>query len=134
MTESSAKTSIVPKIVLKLPKRPRRSEWRAPRHLSAESRKLFRWVTQTYQLELDAVRVLTVVCESWDDKERARVAIAEHGQTYTDRLGNERQRPEVGIQRSAERIFLRAVRELNLDLPPAESRPPAALLRSASRR
>ncbi len=44
------------------------------------------------------------------------------GLTYTDRFGAPKSRPEVGIARDSKIVFMRAMRELALDVLPPEVR------------
>jgi phage terminase small subunit len=98
----------------------------APQHLSAPTRAWFRSVTADYELEPHHLRLLTLACQAWDRGEEARVALAEHGTTYTDRWGAPRTRPEVAVERDCRLAFSRLVRELDLDIAatPEEARPP----------
>ncbi len=58
--------------------------------------------------------------------QQARVALAEHGLTFTDASGSPKTRPEVAIERDSRIAFARLIRELDLDVDtPAEVRPPA---------
>lgn len=100
---------------------------RPPRHLQPATRRWFASVVDGYELEEHHVRLLTLAGEAWDRCGQARQAIATHGLTFTDRLGNVRARPEVSIERDARLAFARLVRELDLDVDPpsAPSRPPA---------
>lgn len=70
------------------------------------------------------MRVLTLAAESWDRKEAARQAVVREGLTFSDRFGSPKPRPEVAIQRDAEIVFARLLRELKLDIDPPDSRPP----------
>lgn len=51
-------------------------------------------------------------------KEAARAALATHGLTFTDAKGMIRARPECAIERDSRVAYLRAMRELNLDVDP----------------
>jgi phage terminase small subunit len=106
---------------LKLPPAPN-----PPAHLQLATRKWFASVCADYALEEHHVRLLAVACEAWDRAQQARAALAEHGLTYTDRYGCPHQRPETQIERNSMVVFMRAIRELDLDVgSPAEaSRPP----------
>jgi phage terminase small subunit len=99
----------------------------APKHLRAATREWFDGVVATYALEEHHLRLLTLAAESWDAGELARLALAQHGQTFTDRFGQPHARPEVAIQRDATIAFSRLFRELDLDaaVTPAASRPPS---------
>jgi phage terminase small subunit len=105
-----------------------------PGHLRADTREWWASVRADYTLEPHHIRLLTLAAEAWDKNQQAREAIAEHGLTFTDRLGVPRQRPEVAIERDSRLAFARLVRELNLDTStPSEaySRPPALVTRTA---
>lgn len=54
--------------------------------------------------------------EAWDLYQFARAELAKH--TYEDGKGMIRPRPEAAIARDARTSFLRAVRELKLDVAP----------------
>jgi P27 family predicted phage terminase small subunit len=85
-------------------------------------------VVRDYDLEPHHLRLLQAACEAWDRYQQARMALAEHGLTFTDEKGMVRARPEAAIERDARTAFARLVRELDLDVePPSEerSRPPA---------
>jgi phage terminase small subunit len=96
-----------------------------PRHLRAATRKWFAVVTEEYELEPHHVRLLTLAAEAFDRCQEAREAITKHGTTYTDRFGSPKARPEVAIERDSRIAFARLLRELDLDLAPPDSRPPA---------
>ena len=98
----------------------------APKHLAPDTRKWWRSVTESYELEPHHVRLLTLASQAWDRAEEAREALAESGIVYEDRFGQPRARPEVGIERDNRLAFARLLRELDLDVaPPASAaRPP----------
>jgi phage terminase small subunit len=97
-----------------------------PKHLRPQTKKWFESVIADYALEDHHVRLLTLACESWDRAEQAREALAEHGLTYNDKYGCPHPRPEAMIERNSMITFMRAVRELDLDvgLPTEAPRPP----------
>ena len=99
----------------------------APRHLEPATRKWFRWVCHEWQLGQHHERILVVACESWDRKNQARLIIDDLGLTFLDASGQPKVRPEVAVERDARLAFLRALRELDLDLdpPPQPGRPRA---------
>jgi phage terminase small subunit len=100
----------------------------APDHLQPATRAWWDSVVREFVLEQHHLRLLQSACESWDEMQRARAAIAEHGQTFIDPHGCPRARPEIAIARDAKVSFRQYVRELDLDLAaPAEqfARPPA---------
>lgn len=98
---------------------------KAPEYLIPATQEWFAAVTDAFQLEPHHIRLLTLACQSWDECESARAAVAEHGQTYTDRYNQPRERPEVSIARQSRTILARLVRERGLDIEPKDtSRPP----------
>ena len=72
--------------------------------------------------------MLQAAAEAWDLYQHARAELAKHGLTYTDDKGMIRPRPEAAIARDARVGFLRAVRELKLDVEPPNRRASAALV------
>jgi phage terminase small subunit len=98
---------------------------KAPKHLSAESRRWWETVEAEYELEPHHVHLLTLACEARDVAATARRKLAKCGLTYTDRFGAPRTRPEVAIARGAMIAHARLVRELRLDvMDPDEDRIP----------
>jgi phage terminase small subunit len=96
-----------------------------PRHLQPATRSWAQGILEAYVLESHHLKILIAAAESWDRKEQARAALAEHGAVYTDRFGQPRSRPEVAIERDARIAFARLIRELALDVEqPDEARPP----------
>ncbi len=96
-----------------------------PEHLARDTKKWWRSVTESYELEPHHVRLLTLACESWDRAQQAREAL--NGDlTFVDRFGQPRARPEVAIERDNRLAFARLLRELDLDVsaPASAARPP----------
>jgi phage terminase small subunit len=89
----------------------------APGHLSADSAAWFAVVVRDWPLDDHHVRLLTLAAEAWDRAAEARLVIAEHGITYTDRFGAPRMHPAVVVERDARLGFARLLRELDLDAP-----------------
>src|SRR4051794_28688001 len=101
--------------------------WPAPSHLRPETRKWWSQICGEFVLESHHRRLLQLCAESWDAAQSAREAIQQHGQTYVDRFGAPRLRPEVNVARDATLAFARLLRELDLDIePPSDigTRPP----------
>lgn len=97
-----------------------------PPHLSEASAKWFADVVAEFALEPHHLKLLALAAESWDRCTAARVAIQEHGMTFTDRFGQPRSRPEIQIERDSRIAFCRTLRELALDVnEPGDNRPPA---------
>jgi phage terminase small subunit len=102
-----------------------KSEMTPPKHLSASSRRWFREVVATFELDSHHVVVLGLACQALDRAAMAQEAIENAGSlTYTDRFGAPRLLPQVAAKRDAELSFARLLRELGLDLAPDAPRPP----------
>ena len=84
-------------------------------------------IVTDYELEQYQLHVLQAAAEAWDLYQHARAELAKHGLTYTDDRGMIRPRPEAAIARDTRTSFLRAVRELKLDIPPPKSHDPGGL-------
>ena len=98
---------------------------KAPAHLTRATKRWFKDIAASYELQSHHLRLLEMAAQSWDEYETARAAVAEHGLTYVDRYGQSKERPEVGTARQARISFARLLRELALDVePPPETRPP----------
>lgn len=97
-----------------------------PAHLRASTRAWFASVCEGYELEQHHERLLQVAGEAWDRSQLARESLRRHGLVFVDRFGAPKQRPEVSIARDAMVVFMRAVRELRLDVgqPAEDERPP----------
>lgn len=85
-----------------------------PRHLSSESRELWRELTDTYDFDPQDLKTLRLALESLDRCNMARRAIRREGMTWTDRLGNVRPRPEVAIERDAKAQWVKLMAALSL--------------------
>jgi hypothetical protein len=98
----------------------------APKHLRTPTRKWFDTVVDDYELDGHHIRLLTLAAESWDQAQTAREVLDLDGQTFLDRFGQPKERPEVGILQNARISFARLIRELALDGAgaPSDVRPP----------
>lgn len=92
-----------------------------PSHLRPATRKWFRSVTEDFALDGHHLRLLTLACEAFDQAETAREVLDRDGQTFTDRFGQPKERPEVGILQNARIAFARLIRELALDVDAPEA-------------
>lgn len=97
----------------------------APAHLSAEAKGLWRSVLADYELERRHEAVLLAALEAWDRMREAQAAIAKDGAYIEGRFGM-KAHPALAVERDSRTAFLRATRELGLDLEaaPAPTRPP----------
>lgn len=96
---------------------------RAPAHLTEPTRRWWRSVMDTFEVEEHQERLLTLAGEAWDRALEARETIAAQGAYYSDRFGQPRAHPALAVERDSRVAFARLVRELGLD-PPAS--PPLA--------
>jgi P27 family predicted phage terminase small subunit len=98
-----------------------------PLHLQPATKRWWKSIVETFDLESHHLRLLQAACESWDRMQAARAVLDEKGVTYQNRFGDPCARPEVAIERDAKVSFARLVRELNLDSAPGPDgpRPPA---------
>jgi hypothetical protein len=99
----------------------------APKHLKPATRRWVRQVLNDWVLEEHHRKLLIAAGATWDRGEEARLIVDREGQTYQDRFGQPRMRPEVLVERDCKALFAKLLRELDLDitLPVASSRPPA---------
>lgn len=87
----------------------------APAHLSDEAGRLWAAVTGEYLLEPHTLAILERACESLDRLRQAQAAIADLGLTVEGRQGP-RLNPAVGVEATSRAAFLRAVKDLGLDV------------------
>jgi P27 family predicted phage terminase small subunit len=98
---------------------------RPPRHLSPETKRWWRAVTEAFALEEHHLRLLQLACESWDRAQEARRAVQKDGLCVEGRFGP-KSHPALAVERDSRTSFMRALRELGLDIAaPDDSRPPA---------
>ena len=100
----------------------------APKHLKPATRAWFDQICREYELESQHLRILQLAAESWDTYEEARDSLADNGFTFVNKKhGDIKPRPEVAIMQNSRLAFLRAVRELNLDVAPPDTPRPKPL-------
>ncbi len=88
---------------------------RVPRHLTTESKKLFKHVVGSYDLQQHQLKTLRLACEALDRATQAREIINEKGMTLLDRFEQEKPRPEIAIERDSRISYARLMRELYLE-------------------
>lgn len=100
---------------------------KAPKHLRPATKRWWREVVETFDLESHHLRLLQAAAESWDRLQGAREVLDKNGVSYVDRFGAPRARPEVAVERDSRVAFARLCRELRLDdvPPPDVERPPS---------
>lgn len=95
-----------------------------PRDLGAEAREWWRRHIEAFEWEPHEIPSVRLAAKMLDRSEKANEVIARKGATYTDRFGQPRARPEVGIARDSAIVFSRLVREMRLNTAAEEARPP----------
>lgn len=105
--------------------KPKRATPRPPRHLRPATKEWWSAVVENYELEDHHLRLLTLAAEAFDRGQEARAVLAAEGLTFTDaRFKTPKVRPEVSIERDSRLAFARLLRELRLDEPAPDARPP----------
>jgi phage terminase small subunit len=95
-------------------------------HLRPKTRAWVRQICKEFVLESHHERVLMIAASSWDRLLEAREKVALEGLTYEDSKGVRRPNPAIKIEADSQVRFMRAIRELDLDIDePAASRMPA---------
>ncbi|GLS34515.1 hypothetical protein GCM10010869_01030 [Mesorhizobium tianshanense] len=105
-----------------------------PAHLRPATKKWFKTVISDFELDGHHIRLLTLAAEAWDQAQTAREVLDKDGQTFTDRFGQPKERPEVGILQNARISFARLIRELALDGDSAPEAPRTARTADYGRR
>lgn len=91
-----------------------------PKHLRVATKQWWRTIVENFVLENHHVLILTKAAEAFDRAEQAREVLAKEGLTYVDRFGQPRARPETTIERDSRSSFAKLLRELGLDVEPAD--------------
>ena len=95
-----------------------------PAHLKRDGKVFWRSVAGTFDLEAHHLAVLTVAAERLDRVAEARARVKRDGPYVRDRFGQLKAHPALAVERDATVGFLRAARELGLDVDePNEARP-----------
>lgn len=96
-----------------------------PPHLSEEARREWLRLTEEYDLEDSAARlILTTAFEAFDRMRGAqRDLAAAGGCTFKDRFNKPKVHPAVAVERDARAAWLAALKQLNLDLEPLREGP-----------
>jgi P27 family predicted phage terminase small subunit len=98
-----------------------------PSSLSAAAQAFWRSITSSYELQEHHVAILNEALFSWDRCQEARSLIDAEGITLKDRFGQARLNPAVPVEKDQRTLYLRAMRELDIDgVPDADVRPPRA--------
>lgn len=100
---------------------------RPPVGLRPATRAWFLETVSRWVLEPHHVRLLGIAARAWDESEAATALVRTEGLLITMPSGARRPNPASRIANEARATFMRALRELDLDLeaPAAARRPPA---------
>ena len=100
---------------------------RAPSHLSARSKAIWKSIDQAYVLATHQKATLRLACEALDRADEAHAVLAAQGAFYKDRFGTPRPHPALAVERDSRLAWARLIRELALDPSDlADPRPPRA--------
>ena len=93
-----------------------------PQDLSNEAKTIWRRIADEVDVsDQAALLLLGLLCQSWDRWQQARKAIAADGAVQTDRFGQQKPTPWVGIERDALAGLTRCWRLLGFDQQPPEN-------------
>ena len=96
----------------------------APKHLSKESKKLFKAVVSEYAIDDSAgLKILVVALEALDRAQAAREQIDKEGMTVKDKYEQIKPHPLLACERDSRAAFLSGIKCLNLDLEPLRDGP-----------
>lgn len=93
---------------------------KAPAHLSRGAKRWWRAIVEGYELEPHHIEILTAAAEAWDRKEEARALIAEEGIVIRDPAGTPMTHPAVLVEDTAALRMAHLIREIGLDVTPAQ--------------
>jgi len=90
-----------------------------PSGYTPEAKKLWRRVTEGWELDEAALEILdTVICRSFMTERRAQEQLDRDGLTMLDRFKQPKAHPAATIANNARITFLKGLRALGLDLEP----------------
>lgn len=97
-----------------------------PRHLTAESKAIWRQICEEWELDTQALILLRTALEAFDRYHQARKQLSTEGLTVKSPTGQVRRHPATDVERQARASFLQSWRMLNLGIePPGDiGRPP----------
>ena len=95
-----------------------------PKTLSAPTRELWKTIVREYDIGDQAgLIILRTACEAHDMMLAAQKLVDKHGVCIPDRFGVLKSNPATVVVRDSRAAFLRALRDLNLDLEPLHPDP-----------
>jgi P27 family predicted phage terminase small subunit len=91
-----------------------------PAHLSKATKQWWQQVHEGFDLDSHHEHLLRLACESLDEAEKARAALAKEGHVVLDRFGCAKESPWCGIEHKSQNRFRILCRELGLDVQPGD--------------
>jgi P27 family predicted phage terminase small subunit len=101
-----------------------------PKGLSPEARRLWKATVDAWMLDGPGMTLLEDACKSLDRRRAAEKLVLKEGMTQTDRFGQIKAHPCMGIIRDEISSFVRLLKQLGLDVAgaAANARPPEEIL------
>lgn len=116
MSDKSLKAQLL-RVRAPAPARKTTATPRAPAHLEAVERGMWRELTAEFTFDDAASRaLLRAALEAHQRARRCRETVERDGEVFRDRFGQLRPHPLLSAERDARAAFLAAMRTLNLDL------------------
>ena len=97
----------------------------APSHLLKESTTWWNSICAAYDLDEAALELLRLAAEALDRVREARAIICKDGLMVKLSGGGSKVHPMLAVERDSRLAAARLIRELNLDIEPADVRPPS---------
>ena len=90
-----------------------------PKRLSPEAKKLWRSITEEFEVSDSAgLLLLENALSAFDEMRAGQAILATDGPIITDRFGAKKQHPVTLVIRDARNLLLRSLKALNLDISP----------------
>jgi P27 family predicted phage terminase small subunit len=110
---------------VKLPTVGNLTNQKMPAHLKAAGKKLWKHVSETFELEEHDLVLLESLCQTLDRKNQAENDLRDHGSlTFKNRHDELKPHPAIQIIRDCNILIARMRRELALSEDPPDNRPP----------
>jgi P27 family predicted phage terminase small subunit len=98
---------------------------RSPTTLKASGRKFWAKVHGNFEMENEhSLKLLEQAAQCLDRLDEVAMIITKEGLCTLDRFGQQRAHPAILIERDQKALFVRIIRELGLDIPAPDTRPP----------
>lgn len=91
---------------------------RPPKHLSEQSKQIWRAIVRDYEIDEAAELILVSTLEARDRREEARWEIEKNGAVFNDRFGQPKVSPWHSIERDQTLLMQRGFRLLGFDQEP----------------